>query len=660
MNTQRIRKQRLADTCCSLIRRVLRGYLSRSVFLVCSGALVFGAAQGYAQDQLLKPPPRTVPDNLPVRSVLYELRDLLPVAEKSVPKRQQIQRFAARGITLRDDGKVLVEIIGPEGVDIRQDLDLSALEVLGAEIGVKAVAVDAKQVHVPLTSFGNRAEAWLPLQRLVEIAALLPDGYFIKEITPLNTEQVAGEGPMVTNSASYRNAGQDGAGLTIAVIDMGFSNLTAAQTNGDAPTTYAEINYANGEFESGGPHGTGCVEAAFDHAPGATWRLYRVDSLADLGPAVNDAIASNVDVISHSLSWMNLGWDDDTGPACDAANHASDNGIVFFTAAGNQAQSHYQGDFADSDNDGWHEFAAGDEAIDLTIGPDEGGNYYLSWSNPDTDLDFYLYDDSTPSTVVAKSDNGGGAFEEFYLAHLNPTPLNFHLAVLHRSGPESTEIEIFSHSAGTWTEHTVAASSTHSPSNSTGSLVIAVGAVTHTLYGQPNGSNVIAGFSSRGPSNSGMALPDLCGPTHTQGLTYPGGFGGTSCATANAAGAACAFWSADTQLGGYAILWLLKEQADLWRDWGTAGNDNTYGKGGVLLTDYHFGTRWVARSYPGTADLPTAPYYTVQGAHAVAPNNGRLLIFGDDYGTYPGSALLGGKRFVVEEVSGSGPAILGE
>ena len=662
MNTQRIMKQRWVDTFCPLIRKVLRGCWSRSVLLVCLGTLVFGAAQGYAQEQLSKPPPRTVPDKRPVHSVLYEVRSLLPAAERSSPKQEQIQRFAARGITLRGDGKVLVEIIGPEGVDVRQDLDLSALEALRVEIGVKAVVgVDEKQAHVPLTSFGNRAEVWLPLQRLDEIAALLPDGYFVKEVKPLNFDQVAGEGPVVTNSDSY--AGQDGAGLTIAVVDGEFSNLTDAQTNGDAPATYTEINYASGSFESGGTHGTGCVEAAFDHAPGATWRLYRVGSLTDLGTAVNDAIANNVDVITHSMSYYNEGWSDDTGAACAAANNASNNGIVFFTSAGNRAQSHYRGNFADSDNDDWHEFPTSDETIDLTIGPGEGpgGNYYLSWSNSDTDLDFYLYD-STLSTVVAQSDNAGaGAFEEFYFEHNNPTA-TYHLAVFHHSGSQNTQIEIFSHNAGTWAEHTVAANSTTSPSNSTGSRVIAVGAVTHTLYGQPNGSNPIADFSSRGPSNSGMTLPDLCGPTNTVGFTYPGGFGGTSCATPNAAGAACAFWSADTQLGGYAIQWLLKKQADLWRDWGTSGNDNTYGKGGVLLTDYHFGTRWVARSYPGTADLPTAPYYTVQGAHAVVPNNGRLLIFGDDYGTYPESALLGhtGKSIAVEEVRDSGSAILGE
>lgn len=642
------------------------------VALMVAGLLLLGSGVAYSQEDLTGSPLPSMPHYLPADSVLHQARTLLPATERAKPSREQIANFASQGIKLREDGKVLVEIIGPEWADALKGLDLATLAMRGAEIGVRADNIEpsegphGEQVHAPLTAYENRVEAWLPLEGLEEIAGLLPQGYFIKHVMPVNLDQVAGQGPVVINSDSYRNAGQNGAGLTIAVIDGGFLNLTAAQNNGDAPAVYTAINYASGGFESGiSAHGTGCVEAAFDHAPGATWRIYRVDSVTDVGTAVNNAIANGVDIISHSMTWYNLGWADNTGTACSAANNASNNGIPFFTSSGNRADSHYQASFADSDSDGWHEFSPGDETINLTIGPGSGpgGPYYLSWSNPDTDLDFYLYNSNLTAVVASSTNSGAGVFEEFYFEHPNPAA-TFHLAVFHRGGPTSTTIEIFSHNAGIWNEHVVASNSTASPSNSTGARVLSVGAVTHTLYGQPNGSNVIASYSSRGPSNSGMTLPDLCGPTDTVGFTYPApdGFGGTSCATPNAAGAACAFWSSDTQLNGYAIQWLAKEQADLWRDWGSSGYDNIYGKGGLFLVDYHPGTRWVARSYPGTANDPTVPYYTVQGAHNAVPDNGRLLIFGNSYGTYPEVATLGntGKRINVEVVEGSGVAILGE
>lgn len=620
-----------------------------------------------AGHQLPPPPPRKVPASMPVHSVLYEL--FLDLEEKGVtePSVDQIEASVQHGIIMRQDGKVLVEIIAPEGVEITEEIDVPRLEAAGVEFGIgrpETLVTDTAEVteiQKSLSTHENRAEAWLPLSKLREISRMLPDGYFIKEVRPLNYDDVAGQGPAVTNSDSYRDAGQNGAGLTIAVIDGAYDNLTEAQNNGDAPATYAAINYTPYTFESGGTHGTGCVEAAFDHAPGATWRIYKIDSLTDIGTAVSNAIANGVDIITHSLSWYNEGWNDNTGAACSAANNASNNGIVFFTSAGNRAESHYQGSFVDADSDGWCEFSTGDETINISIGPGSGpgGPYYLSWSNSGIDLDFYLYNPALTTVVASSTNSGAGVFESFDFQHGGAIE-SYHLAVYRRSGTGSNTIEIFSHNAGTWLEHIVAENSTTSPSNSTGSRVISVGAVSHGSYGQPNGSNVIAGYSSRGPSNSGNILPDLCGPTNTTGFTYSGGFGGTSAATPNAAGAACAFWSSDTLLSGYAMQWLIKEQADLWRDWGTSGIDNTYGKGGVLLTDYRYGTRWMARSYGNTGNASSAPYYTFQAAHDAVPSSGRILIFGGLY--YPEAAILGdtGKYITVERVSNSGVVIFGE
>ena len=634
------------------------------VLLACLAVLVSGATPSYGQD-LSASPQRTRSGDLPIHSVLYEACEAVPKVDRMAPTKEQIDRFASRGMTLRDDGRVFVQIVGPEGKEALKALDRAAMEKLGVELGVDATEVlasqppGAKTIRIPLTAYRNHVEALLPIDRLTEVAESLPKGHVIEAILPPDYDQVVGEGPAVINSDSYLDAGQNGAGLTIGVIDGGFENLSAAQGNGDAPAAYTAINLTGEDFEDDGTHGTGCVEAAFDHAPGAAWRIYKIDSAADTGFVVLDAIDNGVDVLSHSLSRYNLGWSDNTGIACAAANGASDNGILFFTSAGNRAQSHWQGSFTDVDDDGWHEFAPGDETIDITIGSGRDGNYYLSWSNGGSELDFYLLDSSFDE-VASSTNIIPGWFEEFYYDH-DAADATFHLAVYRFAGPAGTDIEIFSHNAGAWNEHAVAANSTTSPSNATGSRVISVGAVDHNSYGQANGSDVIAGYSSRGPSNSGMTLPDLSGPTNTVGLTYPGGFGGTSSATPNAAGAAGAFWSSNTQLGAFAIQWLLKEQADLWRDWGANGNDNTYGKGGLFLVDYQFGTRWLARSYPGTADLPSAPYYTLQGAHDGVPDNGRILIFGLPYGTYPEPALLGhtGKHIDVEVVEDTEPAIAG-
>jgi hypothetical protein len=643
----------------SRFRRTLgRGWLA--------GVLTCALAAGAPAQQLEGAPPRIVPSDVPVHSVLYESVEAVPPGLRTAPAAEHIQAFAGRGMQLRGDGKVLVEIIGPEGSDAQFEMRALGLPSRGVELGLKAAEIAAlpatqsgqvTSIEAPLTAYENRVEAWLPSASLTGIARSLPSGYFIQEVIPPEVDDVTGEGPAAINSDSYESAGADGSGLTIAVIDGGYNNLSAAVTNGDAPSGATLINNTPNAFESGtSRHGTGCVEAAFDHAPGATWRIYKIDSLSDFGTVVTDAIDNGVDVISHSISRYNTGWADDTGTACSAANNASNNGILLFTSAGNRALDHYEGAF-NGNGDDWHDFSTGDETINVSIAADtQSRGYYLSWSNSSTDLDFFLYD-STLTTVIASSTNAGaGVFEFFSFFHMNATA-TYHLAVLHKSGPTSTTIEIFSHNAGTWQQYAVASGSNTSPSNCTGSRVISVGAVDEDNYAQANGSTPIENYSSQGPSNSGMTLPDLSGPTDTTGFSYPGGFTGTSSATPNAAGATTAFWSANTNLNASGVIWLVKEQADLWRDWGASGNDNVYGKGGVQLIDYDGGTRWLVRSYPGTTDDGTVPYSTFPAAHGGVPNNGRILVWG---GGYPETVTTSGKNLLVEQVPDTGSATLGQ
>ena len=91
-----------------------------------------------------------------------------------------------QGCAERRAPKVTVEIIGPEGAQNLAGLDEAALENLGAEIGRETGAqADPKGPTAaldfsPLTRFENRAEAWIPLGNLVQIASSLPKGFFIR------------------------------------------------------------------------------------------------------------------------------------------------------------------------------------------------------------------------------------------------------------------------------------------------------------------------------------------------------------------------------------------------------------------------------------------------------------------------------------------------
>lgn len=603
---------------------------------VSLAAAIF-AVNGPARAQTLPPPPTpAMPKDLPMHSILFDA-DAFARANRQLSAGELATALEQRGLAVLE-GRVHVEIVGPEGEDAAV---IGTLLPFGGRID---------QTH------RNRIDAWLPPDRLREFAATLPPGWIVGRVNAPQPDAVAGEGPGVSviNSGGYRDGGANGTGLTIAVIDGGYSGLTAAKNNGDAPldANTAKVDYATGNFEDGGTHGTGCLEAAFDHCPGATWRLYKVDSTVDLGVVADDAIANGVDVVTHSLSWFNLGWEDGTGAACQAADEMSAAGIFFFTSAGNYAQDHWQGFYAaGSGSPSWHDWSNGDEALSMTIPANTTARWRMAWNTGGGtfDYDIYLYD-STLSTILVSGVNGGNTYEDISWMNTSGSPVTVHLAVLRYSGGV-TEFEIFGDGNSTGWEYQVAAGSTTSPSNATGAHVFAIGAVPWGSYAQPSGSNPIASYSSRGPSNSGRILPDLVGPTDTTGFTYPAGFGGTSCATPNTAGAVCAFWSDQPQFATYAINWLIVNQAyHLWRDWGAGGADHVYGYGPCRLVDFHPSTTWVSRVYGNTTEQTFGPYYSVAVGENAAAWGGRLLLF--LAGNYPENLTLD-KALTVQSAGGT-------
>jgi hypothetical protein len=355
---------------------------------------------------------------------------------------------------------------------------------------------------------------------------------------------------------------------------------------------------------------------------------------------------------------VNTGWDDNTGPACAAANLAGQNGILFVTAAGNYGQQHFQGNFNPGTGDAnWHDWATGDEAQALNIVANSTANFYLSWNTAGGtyDYDLYLYN-ANLSTVLASSTNGGNNYEQIAWMNTTGSPVSARLAIYRRSGG-ITQLEVFGNnlsSSANW-EYNMPDGSTSSPSNATNPLVITVGAVDWNSYVLASGSNPIMDYSSRGPSNNGMMLPDLVGPTNTASFAYSGTFSGTSCATPNVAGAMCAFWSDEPQFGAAGVHWVIREQARVaWRDWGTVGDDNVYGAGACHLVNFVTNTTWLARAYGNTSNDPFGPYYTVAAAQSNAAIAGRIMIVLG--GHYPELVTLN-KQLTYETIGSS--AILG-
>ncbi|MCB0583209.1 MAG: hypothetical protein KDD10_28275, partial [Phaeodactylibacter sp.] len=413
-----------------------------------------------------------------------------------------------------NDGKIYVEIVHGAVTDLDKPVDGKALE---ARLNIDVT-----------TTYKNRASAWVEVGRLLDVARRLPPGHSLNEVVVLAEDN---QGPGLMNSDTYATATTGGEGIRIAVIDGNYNGLTAARAAGAVPSLANStfFNYAGGSFEGGSSsHGTSCLETVFDHAPNAEYYIMKVSSFADLGAAVQDCINNGVDIISHSISRYNTGWDDDTGAACAAAWEASKNGILFFTSAGNRNGTHWQGAFNDPDGDGWHNWSGTDEGNNFTINGIAGAagtvQARLQWNSPSTEdhYDLYLYEAGT-NNLLASSTNAG-QFES--LNYSTTTGQQVYLAV-RANTPNPPEFELFNHDARcTNFQFASTRSSTTSPSNSTSPNVISVGALPMADYNQPPGTTgIIAAYSSRGPTNNGNPAPDLCAPTNT--TTTGGAFTGT-------------------------------------------------------------------------------------------------------------------------------------
>jgi hypothetical protein len=392
----------------------------------------------------------------------------------------------------------------------------------------------------------------------------------------------------------------------------------------------------------------------FDHVPNAQYNIYKVATTSDLGNAVNQCITNGVDVISHSVSWYNLGWADNTGAACTAANNASNNGILFFNSAGNRNGQHWQGNFDNSDGDSWHNWiGTADEQNTFTLGAGRSVNVRMQWNSASSSdhYDLYLY--SSTSAVLASSTNTN-SFETLSYTNSGASTQTLNVAVL-RNTASPPEFEVFIDGGPSDLEYFSSAGSTTSPSNALGSNVISVGAVPQTSYGSPTGtSGIEASYSSRGPTNSGNQAPDLCAPTNTTTVAYAGAFGGTSCATPNAAGAAAAFWSGHPSLNATGVRRILFAKADLYKDWGTNGTDNVFGRGGVFLHDYYSLNRYVLKSALNTSSQSTLPYYSIEDIdNDGAVPSGLRIYYLDNYDTAPGSSVLINKPMLYRSIPGT-------
>ncbi len=254
--------------------------------------------------------------------------------------------------------------------------------VVGAEGEAAARAAVAAAGGLVTDALDDTLQAWLPPAELTAVAGA-PGVAFVgapnyAELAEPELIAQTSEGVAAANAPAWLAAGRQGQGVRIAIIDAGFQGYTSLLGE-ELPAAVVAKNFVDGqpdaEVNGTTPHGTACAEIVHDMAPQAQLYLIKISTDLDLSQALDYAISQNVDVISTSLTFINVTPGDGSGKFAAMAQRARDAGILWVTAAGNYRETHWGGPFTDADGDTVHEYAPGVEVN--VFGPGNNTAYQI-------------------------------------------------------------------------------------------------------------------------------------------------------------------------------------------------------------------------------------------------------------------------------------------
>ncbi len=469
---------------------------------------------------------------------------------------------------------------------------------------IGAVIAEVEQVGgVVQTWWGDQVQALAPVNSLEWLAAQDAILYIRQPLRP--ALDVTTEGDVAINANTYRaQLGTDGAGVKVAVLDLGFSGYPALQTSGELPSGATVQSFRSDAVIDGvTDHGTACAEIIHDLAPGASYYFVNYGTDTEFYNAVGYLESEGVQVVSHSVSFFNAGPYDGNSSISQRIELARGNNILWSNSAGNRGQQHWEGMY-EGDASDWHVWDGASANVNQIgyLPANTLVTAYLSWNDwplSSNNYDLFLVgwsessNDWEPLAWSTGIQNGfQPPIEEIHFEIRDST--NYGLVVANPNGAAAPlYLELFTTHQDL--QFPIPDGSISNGGDSTGALTVgAVNVVDYSASG-------LELFSGRGPTNAlgggapaygagSLTKPDIVAPDNTSTVTYPS-FSGTSASAPHAAGAAVLY--AGGYLGAYGSLptadqiqAYLENCAETALDWGvdTDGiKNNHFGAGGLYM-----------------------------------------------------------------------------
>ena len=447
-------------------------------------------------------------------------------------------------------------------------------------------------------------QAWIPFDRIEEVASL----QFVTRITPPNyatprAGSVTTEGDAILKADALRALGVDGSGVKVGVISNGANNRASAQATGDLPGGITTFGSACDPFFFGVAcdEGTALMEIVHDLAPGAQLGFGAAATDLEFIQRVGDLVNTfGADVVVDDLGFFGAPYFAD-GPLAQAVA-AVKNQVVYVSAAGNDAQGHYEANYVPGGTFlgvEIHDFgvAAGglsDSTMNVLINPGGALLVFLQWNDPfggsGNNYDLALINEaendflclpfcvSTGSqtgfqdpieVVTYVNDTGSPVRGKVVVGRFSGLNRRLEMFLLHVEG--DVVIEQYNIPVGSVFGHKAVPG------------VLAVGAIDAEDPGHDN----IEPFSSRGPSRidfpslENRQKPDITAIDNVS-VSGAGGFPtrfiGTSAAAPHVAGIAALLKQTRPSASPAKLRQALENGAV---DLGAAGPDNVFGRGRV-------------------------------------------------------------------------------
>jgi subtilisin family serine protease len=422
------------------------------------------------------------------------------------------------------------------------------------------VELKGKSFSVEITNDElNKVQGWADISAIESLAEL---DSVVRITVPSYGLPAAGrvttQGDAILRATELRALGASGQGVKVGVISDGANNWQTAANTGDLPqnvTTFGSCATRAADPQNCRPQltcneGTAMAEIIHDIAPDAELAVAAVSTSLEFIQQINRlANVFKADIIVDDLGFFGEPYFEDGDLA--RAVSALPNDILYFSSAGNSANTHYEQQYSTMGST-LHNFGVqnniNDDAIGFSIRPNRGAFVLMQWNDryesANSNYDLFIVDQN--NEVGRSTGLNSTAIEGVCVFNGSSTDA-IRFALVDKISGSNRRLEMFFLGASA-IEYPIPAGSVFGHAGTR--KAIAVGAINA-------GSNSVAFYSSNGPARIDYpsfelrAKPDIAA-TDGVAVTGAGGFSspffGTSAAAPHAAAVAAQLLSASASL----------------------------------------------------------------------------------------------------------------